>query len=147
MGPDEYQGVETGPIRPPSEAASQLVRVARTCPGNRCRFCPVYKGQAFSRRPIDDILHDIDLVADWVDILRAGQETAERGCTIDAYDPEAERLSRMVMADLSTPHAMQAFRIARRWLAAGGETVFLQDANPLMMPPRDLVRVLEHLRN
>lgn len=59
----EYQGVETGPIRPPSEAASLYVRVSRNCPWNRCRFCPVYKGQRFSRRPLEHVLRDIDVVA------------------------------------------------------------------------------------
>ena len=41
---NEYAGFEQGPIRPPSEAASLLVRVTRNCPWNRCTFCPVYKG-------------------------------------------------------------------------------------------------------
>jgi radical SAM superfamily enzyme YgiQ (UPF0313 family) len=36
---------ETGPIRPPSEAYSILLRVTRNCPWNQCAFCPVYKGE------------------------------------------------------------------------------------------------------
>jgi radical SAM superfamily enzyme YgiQ (UPF0313 family) len=46
-----YHGFEQGPIRPPSEAASLLIRVTRNCPWNRCTFCPVYKGSRFSRLP------------------------------------------------------------------------------------------------
>ena len=39
----DYQGFEQGPIRPPSEAHSLLIRVTRNCPWNHCEFCPVYK--------------------------------------------------------------------------------------------------------
>lgn len=50
---------ETGPIRPPSEAASLLVRCTRNCPWNRCAFCHSYKGEKFSLRPVDEIKADI----------------------------------------------------------------------------------------
>lgn len=52
--------VEQGPIRPPSEARSLLVRVSRNCPWNRCVFCPVYKGSSYSRRPVEEVLADLD---------------------------------------------------------------------------------------
>ncbi len=54
---------EVGPIRPPSEAASLLIRATRNCPWNRCEFCPTYKGLKFERRPLEDILEDIDQAA------------------------------------------------------------------------------------
>ncbi len=50
---------EVGPIRPPSEASSLLIRVTRNCPWNRCVFCPVYKGEKFSMRAVEDIKRDI----------------------------------------------------------------------------------------
>src|SRR4030043_560 len=50
---------ELGPIRPPSEAYSLLIRATRNCPWNRCQFCPVYKGQKFELRPADDVIKDI----------------------------------------------------------------------------------------
>jgi len=56
----EKAGYEIGPIRPPSEAGSLLVRVTRNCPWNRCKFCTLYKGQKFSTRPIGEIKADID---------------------------------------------------------------------------------------
>ena len=62
-----YRGFEQGPIRPPSEARSLLIRVTRNCPWNRCRFCPVYKGTDFSRRPLAHVLADIEAVAAWVE--------------------------------------------------------------------------------
>ena len=51
---------ETGPIRPPSEAMSLLVRVSRNCPWNKCAFCPVYKGQRYSKRSVADVHADLD---------------------------------------------------------------------------------------
>jgi hypothetical protein len=50
---------ETGPIRPPNEAQSLLLRLTRNCPWNHCQFCPVYKGRKFSLRPVADIQADI----------------------------------------------------------------------------------------
>ncbi len=56
---------ELGPIRPPSEAASLLIRVTRNCPWNKCQFCPTYKGTRFERRPLEDVLADIDRAAEY----------------------------------------------------------------------------------
>jgi radical SAM superfamily enzyme YgiQ (UPF0313 family) len=55
---------EQGPIRPPSEASSLLVRVTRNCPWNRCLMCPAYKGTSFSKREVDEIKKDIDKMAE-----------------------------------------------------------------------------------
>ncbi len=51
---------EVGPIRPPSEANSLLIRVSRNCPWNKCEFCPIYKQHIFEKRPVEEILEDID---------------------------------------------------------------------------------------
>ena len=48
-----------GPIRPPSEAYSFLVRVTRHCPWNMCEFCSVFKEQKFELRDVEDIKEDI----------------------------------------------------------------------------------------
>ena len=67
---EEYQGFEQGPIRPPSEAYSLLVRVTRNCPWNHCTFCPVYKNARFSIRPKDHVIKDIDSVYRSVEIIQ-----------------------------------------------------------------------------
>src|SRR5512133_3621716 len=61
---------EQGPIRPPSEARSLLVRVIRNCTWNRCTFCPVYKGTRSSLRPVDEVLADVDAMGAAADVLR-----------------------------------------------------------------------------
>jgi radical SAM superfamily enzyme YgiQ (UPF0313 family) len=51
---------EVGPIRPPSEAGGLLIRATRNCPWNKCEFCPTYKQVQFEKRPVEDIISDID---------------------------------------------------------------------------------------
>lgn len=43
---------QIGPIRPPSEANSLLLRVTVNCPWNRCKFCMLYKKYDFHTRSI-----------------------------------------------------------------------------------------------
>jgi radical SAM superfamily enzyme YgiQ (UPF0313 family) len=50
---------EIGPIRPPSESNSLLIRATRNCPWNKCKFCNAYKGKTFELRPLADIKRDI----------------------------------------------------------------------------------------
>jgi len=56
-------GFEIGPIRPPSEADSLLLRITRNCPWNRCKFCSLYRGERFSVRSVEEIKADIDEIA------------------------------------------------------------------------------------
>jgi len=87
---------EQGPIRPPSEAGSLLVRVSRNCPWNKCAFCPVYKGERFSLRTVEEVVADLDAMVEYF----------------------GDRVS----------------------------TIFLQDANPLLTKPDDLVAILDAIR-
>ena len=50
-----YNGFELGPIRPPSEAYSLLLRINRGCGWNKCRFCGFYRDVPFSIRRADDV--------------------------------------------------------------------------------------------
>jgi len=54
---------EHPPYRPPSEAGSVLLRVTRGCPWNRCTFCSMYTQTPFERRPVEEILRDIEAAA------------------------------------------------------------------------------------
>jgi hypothetical protein len=66
---EPYTGFEQGPIRPPGEAGSLLIRVTRNCPWNRCAFRPVCKVTKFSLRPVEHVLKDIDKVKFYVEAV------------------------------------------------------------------------------
>ncbi len=112
---------ELGPIRPPSEASSLLIRVTRNCEWNRCLFCPVYKETEFSIRPIEHVLHDIDLIREYTDFLQNPTD----GVRIE------EPL---------------AYESAMHWSINGLKSVFLQDADALVVGAYDLARILYHLK-
>ncbi len=133
---EEYKGFEQGPIRPPSEAYSLLIRVTRNCPWNKCKFCPVYKGSQFSLRPPEHVKKDIDAVYRHVAALREMSDGSGRisRSAIDTYNARLQADER------------QAFMAAVNWYAAGMESVFLQDANSLIVKPRDLAAILWYLK-
>ncbi len=133
-GTEAYQGFEQGPIRPPSEAESLLIRVTRNCPWNRCTFCPVYKGAAFSLRPVDHVIQDIEAVHHELSRIREAAGDREGMTHSD--------VSRLAAGAADRP----AFFAALNWFSRGMESVFLQDANSLVMKPADLVAVLEHVK-
>ncbi len=110
---------EIGPIRPPNEATSLLVRVTRNCAWNRCTFCPVYKGTRFTLRSAEEVEADIR------DMASVAREPTPRS-DAEVRDPAVQQVA--------------------RFLAAGGRTAFLQDANCLLMPVDGLERVLRFLR-
>jgi len=132
-----YPGFEQGPIRPPSEARSLLLRITRNCPWNRCAFCPVYKGERFSLRPVAHVKKDIDLIHKSVTILEEAMAEAGR-LTSDVI----RRASGRVKSDEA-----ESFYAAAGWLAYGGQrSVFLQDADSLIIKAPDLIEILQHLR-
>ncbi len=133
---EQYQGFEQGPIRPPSEANSLLIRITRNCPWNQCTFCPVYKDQRFSVRTVEHVLQDIDAVHRQVQQL---QQTADESGRI-----RGEQIKNI--ADSNHPTDMQAFYAALNWVIGGMKSIFLQDANSLIIKPADLIRILKHLR-
>jgi len=134
---DQYLGFEQGPIRPPSEAYSLLARVTRNCPWNQCTFCPVYKGAKFSRRPIEHVKEDIDAVYEHVQAIRALADENGR-----VARSEINRITANV-----DPQKEPAFVAAFNWYFAGGmESVFIQDANSLIIQPSNFIEILKHLK-
>ncbi|MFH1538449.1 MAG: radical SAM protein [bacterium] len=69
-------GYDIGPIRPPSEAQSLLIRVSRNCPWNKCEFCNVYKDTKFERKSLEEIKRDIDAAAGAYAEVRTAVRTA-----------------------------------------------------------------------
>lgn len=111
---------ETGPIRPPSEARSLLLRLTRGCHWNKCAFCPVYKDDPYAIRKVDEIKRDIDAMAAVAEQIRS------RSCAGEV-DPGCRQ--RMEF-----------------WMHQGLQSVFLQDADALVLRTEPLVEVLRHLR-
>jgi hypothetical protein len=129
-----YRGFEQGPIRPPSEAGSLLIRITRNCPWNRCSFCPVYKGAEFSLRSVEDVLEDINRVHGYVLALR------------DAVDRRGRLLHEDVVALTGRAADRAAAGAAVQWARSGMQSIFLQDANSLVIKPERLITILDHLR-
>lgn len=129
-----YTGFEQGPIRPPSEARSLLIRVTRNCPWNRCTFCPVYKGSKFSRRITRHVLQDIDRVHHYVEKLK-----------------DIESLPSIPRQDLITQlqvpgDDLDIFAASCNFVLAGMRSVFLQDANSLILKPEELIHIVSHIQ-
>jgi radical SAM superfamily enzyme YgiQ (UPF0313 family) len=133
--PSSDLNFEVGPIRPPSEAQSLLIRATRNCPWNRCHFCPVYKGEKFSLRTVEEIKKDILTAKEIADEIRA---MSWKGGLGDRPQEAA------ALAYRNAPN--DSYRQVALWLYFGGESAFLQDANTLVMRTPELVAVLKFLR-
>jgi radical SAM superfamily enzyme YgiQ (UPF0313 family) len=110
-----------------------LIRVTRNCPWNRCTFCPVYKGTRFSLRPKDHVIRDIDAVHASVEQILAQRNSQGRIPAAAVEPPDAAG-------------DMAAFHAALHWTLGSMESIFLQDANSLLLPPKDLIEILRHIK-
>jgi len=130
--------IEQGPIRPPSEAYSLLLRVTRNCPWNRCEFCRTYKEEKFGLRPVEEIKKDIDTVREIVSEIKTFSWMQGFGGEITAS------LANFI---LQNPQRLpEGFRSVALWLFNGGQNVFLQDGDNLTLKTADLVEVLSYLK-
>ncbi|NHI84214.1 MAG: radical SAM protein [Candidatus Thorarchaeota archaeon] len=125
-----YYGYEVGPIRPPSEARSLLLRVTRNCPWNRCAFCSIYKQSEFSERVVAHIKQDIDSIARHIESL---------------VNPFLGRI--MTGKRRHEPAGTQAYWMAFNWFRHGMKAVFIQDADSLSMPASDIIEILTYLHD
>ncbi len=137
-GGDSMFEFEQGPIRPPSEAKSLLIRATRNCPWNRCEFCHTYKGEKFHVRSIDEIKADVQKARDIADEIR--QLSWRNGCGGEVND----ELIRAIFD--SYARYGESYRSVASWLYFGGTQAFIQDANSLQMKTEDLVEVLTFLK-
>ena len=128
---------EQGPIRPPNEARSFLLRITRNCPWNQCLFCPIYKSRKFSLRTVEEIKKDIQAARDIADDVKAlSWKLGDRGATTD----------RVISRIFSSPGCSNAYRSLAAWLYYGTGACFLQDADNLVMRTDDLVEILNFLK-
>ena len=133
---------ETGMYRPPSEggSASLLLRMTRNCPWNHCTFCGMYKSEKFELRTPEDIIQDITVMYDIS--LRLKEMSIKQGkkglFTAEIFSQFIKKTPELYYH----PGISMLFD----WLAAGGKTVFLQDADSLIMKTDHLVQVLKYLK-
>jgi radical SAM superfamily enzyme len=128
---------EQGPIRPPNEARSLLLRFTRNCPWNHCLFCPVYKRRRFSVRTVEEIKEDIQTAREIADEIRAvSWRLGFSGRVTD----------QVVSAVLGNGGGSGSFRSVAAWMYYGTGACFLQDADNLIMRTEDLVEALTFLR-
>jgi radical SAM superfamily enzyme YgiQ (UPF0313 family) len=128
---------EQGPIRPPSEHRSLLLRVTRNCPWNKCAFCHSYRNAQFSLRTVEEVKQDIQTAGQFADEIRALSWKLGEGGHV------SERVANAVwqQSDGYNDH----FRSIAAWLYYGGESVFLQDADSLILKTKDLLEILSCL--
>ena len=127
---------ETGPIRPPSEAYSLLIRATRNCPWNRCSFCHTYKGQKFELRPVEDVINDIRTARQIVDGM------AELGME-KGYGSRPREMAAYIHNMVTNNDCVRQVSL---WQWAGGTSAFLQDANSIIMRHPDLLEVVSSLK-
>ncbi len=127
---------EVGPIRPPSEANSLLLQVARGCTWNKCKFCVVYRGETFHMHKPEELKRNIDNMAYFRDMV------ASYSRTDGTLDKEGlySQLEKMTQDELS------CFYMVYNWLMNGGKNVFLQDGNTVALKAEKLAEVLFYLR-
>lgn len=128
---------EQGPIRPPNESRSLLLRFTRNCPWNHCLFCPVYKGRKFSLRTVEEIKEDILKARDMADEIRAiSWNLGYSGKVNDA----------VISHIMNQGGYSSSYQSVAVWLYYSTGACFLQDADNLIMKTEDLVEVLKFLR-
>ena len=128
---------EQGPIRPPNEARSLLLRLTRNCPWNQCLFCPVYKNRKFSLRTVDEIKQDIESAKQIADDIKSlSLKLGHGGAVNDA----------VISAIFNQPGTNTHYRNIAAWLYYQTDACFLQDADNLVMKTKDLVEVLKFLK-
>ncbi|MBW2039720.1 MAG: radical SAM protein [Deltaproteobacteria bacterium] len=127
---------EQGPIRPPSEAYSLLIRATRNCTWNKCAFCHTYKGKRFEKRSVQEVKADIQAAKDIADEIKALSWRSGYGGEITREVVEAT-------FSLYDEH----FRSIALWLYFGGKHVFLQDANSIVLKTSELIEILKFLKD
>ncbi|MFB0532719.1 MAG: radical SAM protein [Desulfatiglandales bacterium] len=128
---------EQGPIRPPNEARSLLLRITRNCPWNQCLFCPVYKKQKFSLRGVEEIKKDIQTARDIADDIKAlSWRMGESGLITNP-------LITHILRDNKYSYNYKTMAL---WLYYATGECFLQDADNLILKTKDFVDILRFLR-
>ncbi len=130
----KHRLAEVGPIRPPSESRSLLIRFSRNCPWNKCLFCPVYKNEKFSLRSFDELKSElIYLSAIYTKLKNALSKTS------------LNELSRNLKGFFPEEQLHDAHRLLH-WIYHQEFNIFIQDADPLLRKPSQLIELLSLIK-
>ena len=132
----EQKTFRIGPIRPPSEANSLLLQITEGCTWNRCKFCGLYKHEGFRAFSVESIKDDIDVMAEYAELARQFQRE----------DGSWDKKAALERFDSMSRDEKNCYYLVYRWLAHGGENVFLQDGNSLAVKTDRVLEVLRYLR-
>lgn len=128
---------QIGPIRPPSEANSLLLRVTQNCPWNKCKFCMLYKTKQFHTRTVEEIKKDIDVMAYYRDEIQKHNHNG-------IFDTVAIQNE---LYQLPTQQQQECYYMVFHWLTEGNrESIFLQDANTLVLKTEWLTEIIKYIR-
>lgn len=149
----ENRAFHIGPIRPPSEADSLLLQVTNGCTWNRCRFCQLYRHTKFRAYTVEQIRKDIDNIAALVEqaeshrvsaggLIENGSRNGDKEAAGGSWDIEALNQELGSMEE----EEQQCYYMVVRWLMNGGENVFLQDGNTVVLSGGKLTDVLRYIK-
>lgn len=128
---------QIGPIRPPSEANSLLLRVTENCPWNQCKFCMLYKTKQFHTRKVEEIKKDIDAIAYYRDEI---QKYNHNGI-LDTVAIQHQ------LYQLPTQQQKECYYMVFHWITEGNsESIFLQDANTVVLKTEWLIEIIKYIR-
>ncbi|GAB1476371.1 radical SAM protein [Bacillota bacterium] len=127
---------EIGPIRPPSEAESLLLRVTRGCTWNRCKFCSLYRQTTFRAYPVEEVKQTIDAIAEYRERILSGRY------------PDGRLSYKAMQEDMGglKEEEQGCYYMVYNWLNGGGYSVFLQDGNTMALAPERLATILQYLK-
>jgi radical SAM superfamily enzyme YgiQ (UPF0313 family) len=128
---------EIGPIRPPSEANSLLLRVTENCPWNKCKFCMLYKEASFHTRTVEEVKADIDAMAYYRDRILKHKDGDDfrRDALLAEYH------------SLATEEERYCYQMVFHWMTEGqSHSIFLQDANTMVLRADRLAEIISYIR-
>lgn len=126
---------EVGPIRPPSESHSLLLRLSRNCPWNKCLFCPVYKNERFSIRKINEVKSEIIYLSNIYYQLKKELENS----TISQLSNKLDKIF--------PPNTSFDAKRLLHWIYHGEYNIFIQDADPLLRKKEELLELIKLIKS
>ncbi len=105
------------PYRPPSEAASALIRASRGCPWNRCLFCAMYKPLKFEARSLQEVKKDIDIAAE----IYSGARTVFIADSDSLVMKEIEEIIRHIRLRFPDAERVTSYARAKTLMKLGAE--------------------------